>query len=123
MDEKGRVTTNKKDFSSLKTCTNNVGPGTLELIISVHPIFFFQTKELLTYLKELGADEVSDENVGENAVKDVLQLVEASRVCWDQLYNDAGKHSSMHEFRMCLYPFFSAKLLIVCVLQLASCPW
>ncbi|KAH3876926.1 eukaryotic translation initiation factor 3 subunit M-like [Dreissena polymorpha] len=46
-----------------------------------------QTSELRSYLKELGA-EISEENV-EDIVKDLLQCIEVSDVCWKEVTSDS----------------------------------
>ena len=51
-------------------------------------IWSFQTLELRAYLKELGG-EISSENVGE-PIKDLLDCIEASDVCWKEINNETG---------------------------------
>ena len=49
-----------------------------------------QTKELRGYLKELGA-EISEENTGD-AAKDLIQVIDASEICWKEVSGDSGTH-------------------------------
>ena len=70
------------------------------------------------YLKELGGQIASDECEetvelsGENSgdpIRDLLQCIEASDVCWKEVSNDIGKEADKHDKDVLFVTFASRR--------------
>ena len=78
----------------------------------------FQTRELRSYLKEQGA-EISEENSGDG-IKDLIQCIDASEVCWKEVSADAGMCSEIIDNFLNMYDDVVINAYIICSYAVAA---
>lgn len=77
--------------------------------------FLFQTLELRSYLKSLGA-EISEENSEGGLHIDLQNIIEASDICWKEIKDETGDdippNDRDHKFKGQLKPDLSVFIVI-----------